>query len=76
MLTNLPVPYDLWLVGVVCAFIQEKAVVASRGLLRDCKTLHNLREPSFEALVLTAGLYGAGVCMLATCDHCLHLSWS
>ena len=75
MLTNLPVPYDLWLVGVVCAFIQEMALVARRGLLRDCKNSRNLREPSFEALVLSAGLC-AGVCMLATCDHCLHLSWS
>ena len=25
----------------------------SRGLLRDCKTLRNLREPSLEALIIT-----------------------
>ena len=24
----------------------------SRGLLRDCKTSRNLREPSFEALIV------------------------
>ena len=33
------------------SFNQEKSLVPSRVLLRDCKTLCNLREGSFEALV-------------------------
>ena len=37
--------------AVVAAFNQEKALVASRGLLRDCTTSRHLREHSFEALV-------------------------
>ena len=30
---------------------EEKVLVLRRGLLRDCKTLHNLREGLFEALI-------------------------
>ena len=44
MLTNLPVPYDLC---VVPQF--QPGEGPRRGLLRDCKTLHDLRQPSFQA---------------------------
>ena len=33
--------------------VKRRSLPPSRGLLRDCKTSHNLREPSFEALLAT-----------------------
>ena len=35
----------------VVTFNQEKALGPSRGLLHDCKTSRNLRQPSFQALL-------------------------
>ena len=35
----------------VKAFNNQEKALPSRGLLRDCKTLRNLRESSFEALL-------------------------
>ena len=42
----------------------------SRGLFRDCKTLHNLRQPSCQALPFTVHNRVSISVMAGVCPHC------
>ena len=53
---------------LVGAFNQEKDLF-SRGLLRDCKTSHNLREGSLEALLETETATEVGGGPLLVCGR-------